>query len=92
MYVTNFTTATVFAKDGTQMFPSVKDTNGNFYTADGNGNIVDTLNRTPVTMTVNGNTISYAVLNSQGSTSAFTVTTETINVNTAFGQAGIRFP
>ncbi len=89
MYVTNFTTATVFAKNGTQVFPSVKDTNGNFFTADGNGNTIDTLNRTPVTKTVNGSTTFYDVLNSQGATSRFTVTTGTVNVNTAFAQSGV---
>jgi len=89
MYVTNFTTVTVFAKDGTQVFPQVKDTNGNFITVDGNGNTVDTLNRTPVTKTVNGNVTTYSVLNSEGSTSSFTVTTSTVNANTAFGQSGV---
>jgi hypothetical protein len=89
MYVTNFTTAAVFAKDGTQVFPQVKDTNGNFITVDGNGNTVDTLNRTPVTKSVNGNVTTYSVLNSQGSTSSFTVTATTVNVNTAFGQSGV---
>jgi YD repeat-containing protein len=89
MYVTSFTTATVFAKDGTQVFPQVKDTNGNFITADSNGNTVDTLNRTPVTKTVNGNVTTYSVLNSQGTTSSFTVTATTVNVNTAFGQSGV---
>lgn len=89
MYVTNFTSATVFAKDGTQVYPSLKDANGNFFTVDGNGNVIDTLNRTPVTKTVNGNTTYYDVLNSQGSTSRFTVTSGTVNVNTAFGQSGV---
>jgi hypothetical protein len=89
MYVTNFTTATVFAKDGTQVFPQVKDTNGNFITADSNGNTVDTLNRTPVTKSVNGNVTTYSVLNSAGMTSSFTVTATTVNANTAFGQSGV---
>jgi hypothetical protein len=89
MYVTNFNTATVFAKDGTQVFPQVKDTNGNFITVDVNSNTVDTLNRTPVTKTVNGNDTTYNVLNSQGTTSSFTVTATTVNVNTAFGQSGV---
>lgn len=31
MSVTNFSSATVFAPDGTQVFPSVMDTNGNFF-------------------------------------------------------------
>src|SRR6266571_7285856 len=89
MYVTNFTTATVFAKDGTQVFPQVKDTNGNFITVDGNSNTVDTLNRTPVTKTVNGSNTFYDVLNSQGATSRFTVATTNVNFNTAFGQSGV---
>jgi YD repeat-containing protein len=89
MYVTNFNSATVFAKDGTQVYPSMKDTNGNFFTTDANGNAVDMLNRTPVVKTVNGATTTYDVLNSLGSTSRFTVTTTTVNVNTAFGQSGV---
>jgi hypothetical protein len=89
MYITNFTTATVFAKDGTQVFPQVEDTNGNFMTVDGNGNTVDTLNRTPVTKTVNGNVTTYNVLNSEGSTSSFTVTATTVNVNTSFSLTGV---
>lgn len=88
MYVTNYTSATIFAKDGTQVYPSYKDTNGNFFTSDGNGNVIDTLNRTPVTKTVNGSSTYYDVLNSQGSTSRYTVTTATVNVNTNFGQSG----
>jgi len=89
MYVTNYTSATIFAKDGTQVYPSYKDTNGNFFTSDGNGNVIDTLNRTPVTKTVNGSSTYYDVLNSQGSTSRYTVTTATVNVNTNFGQSGV---
>ena len=89
MYVVNYTSATVVAKDGTQMYPSYKDTNGNYFTADGNGNVIDTLNRTPVTKTVSGSTTYYDVLNSQGATSRYTVTTTTVNVNTSFGQSGV---
>src|SRR5579872_3979009 len=89
MYVVNYTSATVFAKDGTQTYPSYRDTNGNYFTTDGNGNVIDTLNRTPVTKTVNGSTTYYDVLNSQGVTSRYTVTTTTVNVNTSFGQSGV---
>lgn len=89
MYITNFTSATVFAKDGTQVYPTLQDSNGNFFSTDANGNTVDTLNRTPVSKTVNGSTTYYDVLNSQGSTSRFTVTTTTVNVNTAFAQTGV---
>ncbi len=89
MYVTNFTTATVYAPDGTQVYPSTKDANGNYFSLDGNGNVIDTLGRTPVTKTVNGSTTTYAVLNSQGTTSNVTVTTESISVSTHFGVTGV---
>jgi RHS repeat-associated protein len=63
---------------------------GNFYSLS-NGNIVDTLNRTPLTTTTNGNTITYTLLTPQGSTGggAYTVTTESIGVGTSFGQSGV---
>ncbi|HXN74379.1 MAG TPA: RHS repeat-associated core domain-containing protein [Candidatus Acidoferrales bacterium] len=90
LYVTNFTSATIYAPDGTQVFPNVKDTNGNYYSApNGNGDVTDTLGRTPISTTVNGSAITYNVLNSQGGTSHFVVTTETIPVSTAFGQSGV---
>jgi hypothetical protein len=93
MYVTNYTSAAVYAPDGTQVFPTVKDTNGNFFSRDGNGNAIDALGRTPVTYIANGTgcTASYCynILNSQGSTSQIKVTTQTISVNTNFGQAGL---
>jgi RHS repeat-associated protein len=89
MYITNYTTVVIYAPDGTQVYPNIEDTNGNFYSVNSNGNIVDTLGRTPITMTANGNTTTYAILNSAGSTSNFVVTTESIPVNTAFGQTGV---
>jgi RHS repeat-associated protein len=90
LYVTNYTSATVYAPDGTQVYPNVEDTNGNYYsTPNGNGDVTDTLGRTPIATTVNGSTVTYAVLNSQGTTSPFVVTTETIPVSTAFGQSGV---
>jgi len=94
MYVTNYTQATVFAPDGTQVFPTVEDFNGNYFSKDGNGNVIDTLGRTPVSVTTNCNgdptKTCYAILNSQGTTSTtVTVTTTSISVNTAFGQSGV---
>jgi RHS repeat-associated protein len=89
MYVTSNTTATVYAPDGTEVYPLTKDTNGNYYSTDGNGNVIDTLNRTPVTKTVNGSTTTYAILNSQGKTSNILVTTESISVSTGFGVSGV---
>jgi len=93
MYVTNLTTATVYAPDGTEVSPTVKDTNGNYYSTDSNGNIIDTLGRTPVTVKTNCNGNSsetcYDVLNSQGGTEEYTVTTESVSVDTSFGQPGV---
>jgi hypothetical protein len=94
MSVTNYTTvSSVTAVDGTQVFPSFKDRNGNYFTTDSNGNVVDTLGRTPVTVTTNCNgqstEICYNVLNSQGGTSTYTLTTESISVSTSFGQSGV---
>ncbi len=87
IYITNFTSATVYAPDGTQVFPNVKDTNGNYFDSQ------DTLGRTPVTVTTscNGNASQtcYDILNSQGGSSRFTVTTTSISVNTSFGQSGV---
>lgn len=91
MSVTNGNTvSSVVAPDGTQVYPSFKDRNGNYYSKDSNGNIIDTLGRTPVTVTNNcngnSNQICYAVLNSQGGTSTITVTTASISVHTAFNR------
>src|SRR5207249_3020757 len=94
MYVTNYTTVSAsYAPDGTQIYPSVKDTNGNYFSTDVNGNVIDTLGRTPVMKTTNcgGNSAQtcYDVLNSQNSTARFTVLTTSITVNTAFGVSGV---
>lgn len=95
--VTNYTNANVYAPDGTLVFTNIsgatsqvpKDANGNYYTTGSNGNVTDTLGRVPVTTTVNGNTITYSLLNAQGTTSPFTVTTQATSVSTNFGVSGI---
>lgn len=88
-------TSTVTAPDGTifgitPVNPprAFEDTNGNYFTQDANGNLIDTLGRTPVTATTSGNTTTFAVLNSKGTTSNYTVTTETVNYYTDFAAAG----
>ena len=94
MSVTNFTTvSSVTAVDGTEVFPSYEDRNGNYFSTDSSGNVIDTLGRTPVTVTTNCNNnsseICYSVLNSQGGRSVYTVTTTSVPVTTAFGQSGV---
>jgi RHS repeat-associated protein len=90
MSVTNYTQATVYAPDGTQVYPKVMDTNGNFLSQDpATGNITDTLGRIPITVSPSGSTITYGVLNTAGTRTNITVTTETITATTAFGASGI---
>lgn len=90
IYVTNYYRATVYAPDGTQVYPTVQDTNGNYFTTDANGNIVDTVGRTPLKVTNNADgTITYAVLNPSGGYSNYTLTKQPMNVSTSFGQSGV---
>jgi RHS repeat-associated protein len=89
MYVTNYGVAVVYASDGTQVYPTPEDTNGNYFSTDSYGNAIDTLGRTPITTTTNGSTVTYTVLNSQGTTSSYVVTTESISVSTAFHRSGV---
>jgi YD repeat-containing protein len=57
--VINYTHMTVYAPDGSQVFPVLQDTNGNFYSTSAGQNsftdVVDTLGRTPVVTTFSGN-------------------------------------
>jgi YD repeat-containing protein len=90
MYVITGNSVTVYAPDGTKVAPVVEDANGNFYTTpDSHGDVGDPLGRYPVSTTVNGSTTTYAVLNSQGGTSSFVVTWESVPVSTSFGQPGV---
>ena len=87
MSVTNYTSATVFAPDGTEVYPTVTDTNGNYFSKDTNGNIIDTLKRTPITVSSDGST--YKLLNAQGGTTTVTIATTSVFANTSFGKSGI---
>jgi len=89
MHVTGAFSIVVYAPNAMQVYPSVKDTNGNYYSKNSNGDISDTLGRVPITTTVNGNTTTYKVLNSQGGTYSYVVTWEPIPVSTSFGQSGV---
>lgn len=89
MTVSSYTTAIVYDPNGNQVYPNPMDTNGNSFTTDGSGNLVDTIGRTPVKVSTNGNQTYYDVLTVGGATKRYTVTTETINVHTAFGQSAV---
>lgn len=88
MTVTNYTSPTVFDSNGNEVYPQIVDRNGNNFTTDGNGNLIDTMGRTPVLKSISGNNTHYDVLTIGGARKRYTVTTETINVHTAFGQSG----
>ncbi|HEV2489118.1 MAG TPA: RHS repeat-associated core domain-containing protein [Candidatus Acidoferrales bacterium] len=94
LYITNYTTvASIYDPDGSTL--GFKDSNGNFLSTDSNGNLIDTLGRTLVTVTTtcNGNSSEtcFDVLTAQGTsnTSRYIVTTESLSVSTAFGQSGV---
>jgi RHS repeat-associated protein len=79
----------VYDVNGNQVYPIVQDTNGNYYSSDNNGNLVDTLGRTPVLTTTSGNHIYYNVLGWNGVRNQYTVTTETVYYHTAFSQSAV---
>jgi RHS repeat-associated protein len=81
LLVTNYQNLTVWSPDGNQVYPIFKDTNGNYFSNDASGNVIDTLGRVPITKTISGNNIFYDVLNAQGTRSRYTVTTESIAVS-----------
>jgi len=94
--ITNYSDGDVWNKQGTHVYTGSinypEDSNGNFFTPqwqNGYETFIDTLGRSPVTVSSSGSTITYNVLNSQGSTSPYTVTTESIPVHTAFGKSGV---
>lgn len=99
--ITNFQQVVIYDKQGNSYHPSyagtnppantplIQDSNGNYFSQDASGNLVDTLNRTPVLTTTSGNQIFYDVLGYGGNRSRYTVTTETINYNTAFAQSAV---
>ena len=87
--VTNYTSATVYDATGTQVYPSVVDRNGNNYSTDANGNLIDSIGRTPVLKSSSGNQTFYDVLTTGGGRAHYTVTTTTINVNTGFHESGV---
>lgn len=76
--------ATIYAKDGTQVYPAVVDTNGNAFGTDAAGNVVDTLGRIPVITTKNGNQLTFNILNSQGGRTPVTVILQSVPYATQF--------
>jgi RHS repeat-associated protein len=82
MYVSSYTSAKVYAPDGTLV--ATTDTNGNQFGYDSAGNPIDTLGRIPVIKTQSGNTVYFDVLNSSGGRGRYTVTLVSIYACTNF--------
>jgi hypothetical protein len=98
--LTSYTNATIYARDGTivhadgQSAYTVKDNNGNYFSLDANGNVIDTVGRTVATYVTGSScpapaNYCYNVTNSQNQTSQFQVFTETLSVSTSFGVSGV---
>jgi RHS repeat-associated protein len=91
--IANYTQATIFDNQGNQYnlsgSPVAQDRDGNFWSVDASGNLIDTLGRTPVIVTQNGNQTYYDVLIEGGTRARYTVTTETVYVNTSFAESAV---
>jgi RHS repeat-associated protein len=98
--ISNFTSLTVYDQQGNQYNPTMLgqtpslsaeavDSNGNYWSQDPNGNLIDTVGRTPVKVSTSGNLIYYDVLGEGGVNQRYTVTTETVLYNTNFAQSGV---
>ena len=92
----NYTSAIVYAPDGTALGAFNTDPNGNqysytyTYSPSYDLKLADTLNRKIVEVTgSSGGPYTYAVSNDQGGTSNYVVKLATINVDTNFGQSGV---
>jgi RHS repeat-associated protein len=115
--ITNYGNATVYAPDGRQVYPNVKDSNGNTFAASGSNIVwpndlfnaneypyyssyfisshntfVDSAGRSVVTGSRIGDNVSFNVLNSQGSTSTYTLVTGMINVCAQFSWIHNAYP
>lgn len=98
-YVTDFYHMNVFDPHGNELLfpdnagnaglPVMVDRNGNVSSFDSNYNFVDSLGRTPVIKTVNGNTTTYSVLVPGGQRANYVVTFTDVNWATFFGQSGV---
>jgi RHS repeat-associated protein len=87
---------TVYARDGTQVYPYWKDTNGNYFSPVSQvtslpEDVTDTLDRQPYLTTSTSNGFYLDYLNPQGTRSRVTVTTVKIQVTTNFGTGAVEY-
>jgi YD repeat-containing protein len=97
--ISNYSTAKITDTQGTSYYPTTSgstpgtvqavDSNGNYWTTDSNGNLVDDRGQTPVLTTTSRSTIYYDVLSVGGGRQRYTVTLEAVPYNTAFQQTAV---
>jgi hypothetical protein len=100
--VTNNTTATITDLHGITYQPTlcaapscssvsniVSDRNGNSWSSDSHGNLIDTSGQTPVLVTTAGNITYYDVLGVNGARKRYKVTTAPVYFNTLFLEQGV---
>lgn len=84
-------TFTIKDKNGTQVYPAIRDRNGNSLTVEGNGNTVDTVGRTPVMVSYVGDKIYLDVLTTNNGTRArYVITLVSVNYDTHFGEPDVK--
>ena len=99
--LTNYTVPTITDKHGIVYHPTlianyppansnlVTDRNGNYWSTDASGNLLDTNKQTPVLVSTSGNNTYYDVLGAAGSRLRYTVTYTTVAFNTSFNEPGV---
>lgn len=89
LVVSQYTNMTIYDSKGNEVYPQIQDTNGNYFSADGNGNLIDTQGNTPILVSTSGNQTYYDVLGTGGTRNRYTATMGTVSFNTSFGQPGV---
>jgi RHS repeat-associated protein len=89
LVVSGYTNMTVYDPSGNEVYPQIKDRNGNYFSADGSGNLIDTQGNTPVLVSSSGSQTFYDVLATGGGRQRYTVNMGTVSFATSYGQTGV---
>ena len=87
-------TIAILDNTGTQVYPQIIDRYGNYFSSDTNGNVIDSVGRTPIIVTKSGSITYYDVLapngpiNNNGTRVRYIVTTAPVSIGTTFNPSG----